>query len=379
MKTEYAIYPFKRNGMYKLYVRFHDFYGNEITRSTGVSYSLKSTQKDRKAAWREAEKKATEIVDDYQSENKDPRTSICRTRLSRFLEETYYPYLKLNRRLGTYKNYRRGLKHFLRICKDRPLDGYNRMDVEHYKIVRIDKDGCKKTTVNIEMRAIKTAFSTACKWELIDRNPFKGNDVFFKTESNRRAFTRAEIKALFDLTKDDVFGHVIRLTYYTGMREGEVTTLTWKNISWEEKYIRLEAENTKTGKARLIPLNKNAMETIEALWELHQKKRERFPDAFKDRPPEECYILAKKRGWGFYAPRSIQQYFRRSLDKLGLSRELTFHSLRHSFATHLLENGAPLHAVSKVMGHSSTSVTTQFYDHTVSLNFRSVVDILDQE
>lgn len=377
MDVNFAVYPFKRDKIYRLYVRFHDQYGNRVSRSTGVTYGLKTTKKERKAAYKEAEKKAKEIVDRFFEENKDPRQSICRTRLSRFLDETYFPYVKLNRRPNTLEEYKVALRHFLRICKDRQLDGYHVMDMERYKIVRVEKDGCRKTTINIEMRAIKTVFSRAYKWELIDRNPFRGTDFFFKTQSNRRAFTREEIDALFKLTKDDVFGHVIRLTYYTGMRQGEVTTLKWKHVNREERYISLDAENTKTGKARLIPLNKQAMETVDALWELHQEKRKRFPGAFKDRPPEECYILAKKRGWGYYAPRSIQQYFRRSLDKLGLPKELTFHSLRHSFATHLLQNGAPLHAVSKVMGHSSTSVTTQFYDHTVSLNYRSVVDMME--
>jgi integrase len=377
MPGKFTIYPFKREQRYRLYVRFHDFYGNEVTRSTRVGYQLKANQKERKAAFREAEKKGREIVDTYLQEYTDPRQSICRTRLSRFLKETYFPYIKLNRRPSTLEGYQVALRHFLRICKDRPLDGYHIMDLERYKIERIEKDGCRKTTVNIEMRAIKAAFSRAYKWEVIDKHPFRGNDFFFKTETNRRAFTHDEIDALFTLTKDNVFGHVIRLTYYTGMRQGEATTLKWKDIDRKERYISLEAENTKAGKARLIPLNKHAMETIEALWELHQEKRKRFPGAFRDRPPEECYILAKKRGWGYYAPRSIQQYFRRSLDKLGLPKELTFHSLRHSFATHLLQSGAPLHAVSKVMGHSSTSVTTQFYDHTVSLNYRSVVDMME--
>ncbi|HKI43761.1 MAG TPA: hypothetical protein VKA08_00385, partial [Balneolales bacterium] len=83
MPGKFTIYPFKREQRYRLYVRFHDFYGNEITRSTRVGYRLKAKRKEREAALRMAEKKAREIVDDYLQEYKDPRQSICRTRLSR--------------------------------------------------------------------------------------------------------------------------------------------------------------------------------------------------------------------------------------------------------------------------------------------------------
>ncbi len=183
MDVKFAIYPFKREKNYRLHVRFHDQYNNRVTRSTRVTYRLKATKKERQAAFKEAEKVAKGIVDEYFQKNTDPRQSICRSRLSRFLEETYFPYVKLNRRPKTLEQYKVALKHFLRICKDRSLDGYHAMDLERYKIVRVEKDGCRKTTINIEMRAIKTVFSRAYKWELIERNPFLGTDFFFKTQS----------------------------------------------------------------------------------------------------------------------------------------------------------------------------------------------------
>ncbi|HKJ34259.1 MAG TPA: site-specific integrase [Balneolales bacterium] len=377
--ADYSIYPFKRDDKYRLYVRFRDPYENLITRSIHVSYGLNASAKVRREAFEEADKKAEEIIKDYYEKNKDPRAQIKTERLSRFLKDTYFPYIELNRRPNTLHGYKVALKHFLRICKDRPLNAYNRFDLETFKIHRAGKDGWRKTTINIEMRAIKAVFSRAYYWDLIDRHPFRGVDYFFKTHSNRRAFTKEEIESLFKLTEEDVFGYAIRLAYYTGMRQGELTSLTWKYVNREERFIQVDAEVAKSGKSRMIPLNRHAMEAVKKLWAIHQEKRKRFPDIYKYKPVEDCYVLAKIRGWGHYAPRSIQQYFRRCLRKLKLDDELTFHSLRHSFATHLLQNGAPLHAVSKIMGHSSTSVTTQFYDHTISLNYRNVVDMFDDD
>ena len=59
-----------------------------------------------------------------------------------------------------------------------------------------------------------------------------------------------------------------------------------------------------------------------------------------------------------------------------IPKELTFHCLRHSFATNCLENGGNMYAVSKIMGHSTPQVTSDFYDHTTALNYRSVDDLL---
>jgi len=67
---------------------------------------------------------------------------------------------------------------------------------------------------------------------------------------------------------------------------------------------------------------------------------------------------------------------REYLKNIDLPKELTFHCLRHSFATHVLERGAGRYGVSKIMGHSSPAVTAAFYDHTTALNYRSVADLI---
>ena len=90
----------------------------------------------------------------------------------------------------------------------------------------------------------------------------------------------------------------------------------------------------------------------------------------------ECYLLQKDRGFGQYMSRSLQDMFRKYMNKADLPKELTFHCLRHSFATHVLERGADLYGVSKIMGHSSPAVTAAFYDHTTALNYRGVADLL---
>lgn len=140
--------------------------------------------------------------------------------------------------------------------------------------------------------------------------------------------------------------------------------------------LHLPGKITKSGKPRGIPLNRKAFEIIMTLEELLKEKRKKNPKWFKNIPFEECYLLQKQRGIGQYKKRSIQDMLRKMLNELGLPKELSFHSLRHSFATHALENGQDIYGVSKVMGHSTVQVTSDFYDHTSAVRYRSVVDSL---
>ena len=67
---------------------------------------------------------------------------------------------------------------------------------------------------------------------------------------------------------------------------------------------------------------------------------------------------------------------RKAMNKADLPKEITFHSFRHTFATNALKKGADIYGVSKIMGHSTSMVTSQFYDSTTALNYRDIADLL---
>jgi site-specific recombinase XerD len=219
-------------------------------------------------------------------------------------------------------------------------------------------------------------FSWAYKNDYLDRNPYKGQDFLFDIKQNRRAFKAFEIQKLLTVTEGKMIGLVIRLAYYTGMRIGELSELKWEMVNIKDKYIHLPSEITKTSTARSVPLGAKAFNVIKILENLLQTKMRKHPKWFENMAKEECYVLQKQRGFGQYEPRSIQDMFRKSMNEVGLPKELKFHCLRHSFATHLLEKGADIYAVSKIMGHSTPVVTSRFYDHTTALNYRHVAEMI---
>lgn len=374
---KYAIYPFKRYDKYRIYVVFTDENGEEKRKSTGVTYGFDATKKERRQARQKAEKKAREILMEFFKESgASTRQEVQTYKLSDYLQDYYFPRVRANCEPATLVSYKKSLKYFMRICGDHDLSEYKRFDLETFKMQRFDKENIAKTTINIELRSIKAAFGWAYKNELLDRNPFRGQDFLFDTRPNRRAFSGEEIKALFEQTAGKMIGLVVALTYYTGMRIGEVSGLKWKMIDFENRAIHLTPKITKTSDPRSIPMSKKVFNIMKIYEQLLKKKRRNYPEFYEDRPYSECHVVQKQRGPGRYKRRSIQDVFRKEMNKAGLPKELKFHCLRHSFATHARAKGGDLGAISKVMGHSTTQVTQAFYDHTEGLDFRWIVDLL---
>ncbi|WP_069130352.1 tyrosine-type recombinase/integrase [Rhodohalobacter halophilus] len=372
----YKIYPYKRGKLYRIFVVFKDDEGRKKTLSTGITYPLRTTQKKRDQAMKTAEKAGFLRILEYkkiqEEENKIPGDDL----LSKYLKENYNPHIRANCAPKTGVSYRNAMKHFIRICGDKVMKKYSRKDIQDYKIHRYDVDGIQKITINIEMRSIKSAFYWAYKNEMIDRMPYKGQDYLFEAKANRRAFEEFEIKKLFRVTEGKMIGLIVRLAYYTGMRIGEMSDITWRMVNLEDKYIQLSAEITKANCSRAVPLNDKAFNVIKIFENQLRAKQRKNPEWYEGKEISECYVLQKHRGYGKYERRGIQDMFRKSMNEAELPKELKFHCLRHSFATHVLQKGADIYGVSKIMGHSTPVVTAEFYDHSTALNYRGVTDLL---
>jgi integrase/recombinase XerC len=170
----------------------------------------------------------------------------------------------------------------------------------------------------------------------------------------------AEVRKLieFSPTLDDSTPAAIRdraifeTLYSSGLRVGELVGLDWRDIDEELGMVMIRAG--KGNKDRLVPLGEPALDALLA-W------RRAMPVAWEHNGP----VITNLRG-GRLTTRSVETILRKRIEAAGVSAGVTPHGLRHSFATHMLGNGADLRSIQEMLGHASLA-TTQRYTH-VSVN-----------
>ena len=156
---------------------------------------------------------------------------------------------------------------------------------------------------------------------------------------------------------------IVELFYATGMRRTELVNLKVSDISLTQKTIKVLG---KRNKERIIPLISSLVDSIEQ----YMQERSRL-ECIKDTP----YLLLSKKGVKIYETfvyRIINSYFSKASEKIKKSP----HILRHSFATHLLEAGADIRHIQKLLGHSNIK-TTQIYTQISQASIKNVRSPLD--
>jgi len=374
---QYKIYPYLRADRYWLYVVFLDENANKVTKSLKVSYPKRHTKEVAAQAREKAERAAKKLVRNYYKTFKEESLAFrSRYKLSKFFDEVYIPYLATNRRKGSVVRMQKSMQRWIEVVGDRPLKQYTYQQMERYKNYRLDTSKVTKSTIDVELRSVKTVFMKAHKWGYLMRSPYMGEDMLFKEPSTRRAFTNDEYERLVHAAKGTVAELLIKFAYLTGMRAGEICTLTWGMVNRETRAVELPAHLTKGNRRRIVPLSVKAMEVLDQCYILLQDKRVLHPNFYKDLPDCDCPVFQKERGWGRFHNSGLNTLYKKAREKAGIPKELKFHCLRHTMATRSLERGAEMHKVSKILGHTTIVITQKFYDHTSVLQYRDVLEML---
>jgi integrase/recombinase XerD len=145
---------------------------------------------------------------------------------------------------------------------------------------------------------------------------------------------------------------LLELLYATGCRASEISFLQLQDTHLDEGYCLCKG---KGDKERLVPLGRRAIEAV------RDYLRHERPPSVVHRVPEPPWLLVSKRGLRLRRER-IWELFKRYAAEVGISADMSPHTLRHSFATHLLSGGADLRQVQEMLGHASIA-TTQIYTH----------------
>lgn len=214
----------------------------------------------------------------------------------------------------------------------------------------LDKHKRKQSpqTINLALNAIKFLYSEILK------DPQK-IDLKFAKRSKKLpiVLSRTEIKSIIEATDNAKYKLMISLGYACGLRVSEVTTLKVSDLDIDELIVHIKRAKGKKDRISVLP----------------EKLNNHLRNLIAGKSPND-FIFDSSRG-GKLTTTSLQKMFRKSLKKTKINKPATFHSLRHSFATHLLENGTDVRYVQELLGHSNIR-TTQIYTQVTNPKLKSI-------
>jgi len=226
-----------------------------------------------------------------------------------------------------------------------------------------DKYNWVPSTINRMREMVSSLFTFAIDRDYIIKNPMKGTkSIPVPEKDGPEFFTKAELNEIWKII-DPFWKPFLRFIYHTGLRKGELINLTWDKVklggdNYTIKIVSFDEFTTKTGRMRIIPLNKNAYAIINAQINRHPK-----------------YVFISKKGDKIH-PNSPYVAIKKVLKELNLTGHV--HKLRHTHASHLVMGGKSIFEVQKLLGHSKIE-TTQIYAHLSPEHQKSVVEVLEDD
>ncbi|TDI75227.1 MAG: integrase [Bacteroidetes bacterium] len=231
-------------------------------------------------------------------------------------------------------------------------------------IVFLVDSGISNRSINRKISSLKSYYKFLLKTKQIEENPLAKHKALKMSRKLQVPFSEKEIDDVIQLLSEEKGFEglrnrlIVELFYATGIRRAELVNLKISQVSISEKTIKVLG---KRNKERIIPL----LPSIELT--LNQYLREREELSIIE---DEEFLLLSKKGIKIYETlvyRVINSYFSKASEKVKRSP----HILRHSFATHLLNEGADLNAVKELLGHASLA-STQVYTHNSMAQLKRV-------
>ena len=277
------------------------------------------------------------------------------------LIEKFLDYLQLEKNYSsnTLSAYKRDLIQYNKFI----IENNGNLEIENadYKIIRswivsMVNSNISNRSINRKVSSLKSFYKFLIKTDTIKSSPLKAHSPLKQSKKIQVPFSQEEINSLLDsdFFTNDYKGvlqkSIIAFFYFTGVRRIELINIKESDISLESSTIKVMG---KRSKERIIPILPKLKKSLEDYREIKSK--------FKGTTSPE-YLFISKNGKQLsekFVYRTVNEYFKLVSPKIKKAP----HVLRHSFATHLINEGADINSVKELLGHSSLSAT-QVYSHT---------------
>ena len=231
-------------------------------------------------------------------------------------------------------------------------------------LARLYEKKLKKSTIGRKLAAMRSFYDYCLKRKWIDKNPAKVLSTPRQDKNVPTFLSEDEMAEFLDLPSSDEpldlrDRAALELLYASGIRVGELVAIDLVDVGFDERLVRVKGKGKKE---RLVPFGKKAEVSLRT----YLRAR---PDLLKGRLGQNAFFLNYK--GGRLTSRSVERIVGKYIRRTAVSRKISPHSLRHSFASHLLSRGADLRVIQELLGHASLA-TTQKYTH---LDLKQLLDV----
>jgi integrase len=328
---------------------------------------------------REAEKKLAEILNEYNNSGYiEPAAMTVGEFLGKWLSEAIKPF----RKQKTFDAYESAVRiHFAPALGVTKLKDLNALQVQTF-FNKMTQE-VSPASVRSYYRTIRAAFNQAVKWGLMKQNPAEGVVLPKARENKKKSLDLEQINLLLKTAKDYDHYPLFLLAVMTGMREGELLALRWKNVDLERRFLFVESTLTKGGLNPVFSEVKTTRSSrpvvlpqvaIDVLGKLRDDQAKHFKD-LGIKWNQETLVFTSWTGHPLNKT-NVYRSLQRILNKAGLP-QTSVHELRHSHVTLLLELGVPIELAAGRMGHNPV-VAREVYFHTTQTAQSMIADKLDQ-
>jgi len=274
----------------------------------------------------------------------------------------YLEYLEIEKGLSqnTIDAYRRDLNSFLELCSEMGLDEANKIQRTQLNayITKLREKKYTPASITRKIASLRGFFKWLCASEICTQNPTLTLEQPRLPKKLPKVMSVQEIETILKENLNETETLVIELLYGCGLRVSELVDLKLSSIDTSANYLRCRGKGSKE---RIVPLGSKAKEALSKYIEKRNFLAKKYNLDSKN-------LLIGESG-RFLTRQDIYNFIH--LQGKKINKNISPHTLRHSFATHLLENGADLRIVQELLGHSDVS-TTQLYTHVSKKRLKDV-------
>jgi site-specific recombinase XerD len=258
---------------------------------------------------------------------------------------------------STIRTYRNEFLQLLKLLKQKPVDELTAEDLKRYMIYAMEKEGITENTAHSRLNALKFYFEQVLRkerffWEI----PRPKKPMILP-----KVLGEDELAKLFGALENIKHKAMLFTAYSAGLRVSEIAALKIKDI--DSGRMQILVEQAKGKKDRYVTLSPVLLDILRSYIQNH-------------RPQPREYLFESGQTGTRYPCRTIQRIFQLAKTKAGITKEIGIHSLRHSFATHLLEKGTDIKYIKDILGHFDIK-TTERYLHVSKKDLVNIISPLD--